>query len=180
MEFISRYRRYILTLAGGLLVAALMTGSSFGQGKPGNLRPTGPIPCPNPVRLTLAAPATAPGMNVNTPNHTFNYMFAWKMRYKCCQYLSASVTVKYTALQTGSPKSSTSGNDLISVAGMPSQYLYPSGAIAGHTYTMTIPVNATTLASLTNTLKVTAEDDTEITSLTLNLTACCLKNGIST
>lgn len=198
MEFITRYRRPVFTLAGVLFAVVFMTGSSFGQVKAGirpgamagpavimngrNIPKPEPIRCPNPVTLNLAAPAAAPGMNNPAPNHPFNYMFAWKMRNKCCQYLSASVTIKYIADQTGGWTSSTSGNDLISVAGMPSQHLYPqsAGAVAGHTYSMTIPLTAAALGSLTNTVKVSVEDDTQITSLTLHLTACCLTNGIST
>lgn len=188
----------MLTLAAVLFAAAFMTSSSFGQGKPvvkpgtavgpaviinGRVTPKpGPIACPHPVTLNLSVPATAPGMNNPSPNHAFNYTFAWKMRDKCCQYLSATVTIKYKADQTGGWDSAASGNDLISVGGMPSQHLYPqsAGAVAGHAYSMTIPLSAAKLATLTNTLKVSVEDDTQVTSVTLTLTACCLTNGIST
>ncbi len=177
MNSVMRFRRYFLIAVALFAVLAFGASASFGQMAN---RPVRPVLCPNPVTITLSAQAPTPGFGGKNINTQFHHTFQWKMADKCCQYLSGSVTIKYVALQGGPAGSATSANDLAGVTGLPSVKMFPNGATTGQTGSITIPLTAAFLATLGTSLTIGSEDDSSITSATLTLSACCLKNGIRT
>ena len=159
-----------------------------------------PVACPAPFSVTLNAntpyvlPSDLPsGANYQTSlNYTgadksYFHTFVWKHERRCCQVTSAVLTVHMKANQPGqSNTSSDAGNDNITLwhAGQVVQpyneriYGPPYPFPAGQTATMVWNLNATALGILNSSGALTfgVEDDTSVTSATLQLTGCCLTN----
>jgi len=157
--------------------------------------------CPAPFSVTLnanspnALASDVPrGVNYQTslnytqPDKAYIHTFVWKHEQKCCQVTSAVLTVHMKANQPGqSNTSSDAGNDNISIvhAGQTVQpyseriynginHPFPAGQAATKVWNL----NATALGILSSTGMLTfyVEDDTSVTSATLQLTGCCLTN----
>jgi hypothetical protein len=159
-----------------------------------------PVACPAPFNVTLNAnapyvlPSDVPSganyqtsLNYTGTDKTYLHTFVWKHERRCCQVTSAVLTVHMKALQSGqSNTSSDAGNDNITLwhAGQVVQpyneriYGPPYPFPAGQTATKTWTLNATALGILNSTGALTfgVEDDTSVTSATLQLTGCCLAN----
>lgn len=159
-----------------------------------------PVACPAPFSVTLNAntpyvlPSDVPsGANYQTSlNYTgadksYFHTFVWKHERRCCQVTSAVLTVHMKANQPGqSNTSSDAGNDNITLwhAGQVVQpyneriYGPPYPFPAGQTATKVWNLNATALGILNSSGALTfgVEDDTSVTSATLQLTGCCLTN----
>jgi len=157
--------------------------------------------CPAPFSVTLNAntpyvlPSDLPrdanyqtSLGYTGADKSYFHTFVWKHEHRCCQITSAVLTVKMKALQPGqSNTSSDAGNDNITLwhAGQVVQpyneriynglpHPFPAGQLATKTWTL----NATALGILNSTGALTfgVEDDTSVTSATLQLTGCCLTN----
>lgn len=162
---------------------------------------TPPPACPEPIHLKLDANTPdlfsgdfTPGMlshyaglNDPSPNKPYLHTFQWTPRHRCCcQITQALLTVHMQANQSGSSHTgSDAGNDGISVlyngavvtpyAG----YIYPNTSFpAGQTATTTWNLQGAALANInaSNRLTFYVEDDTRVTSATLELFGCCLTN----
>jgi hypothetical protein len=155
-------------------------------------------PCPNPVNLTIpvgqpnqadfsAAQWAAPRawLNDNGKNKHFLGTFHWQPRYKCCEIISATLTVNMQANQSGqSASSSDAGNDGISVVNAGIAVSPYSGAVytgpwpfsAGKQVTKTWNITGAALQKLESGggLSFGVQDDTKVTSATLVLRGCCL------
>lgn len=172
-----------------------------------------PVPCPIPMPINLSAssgaaphgadfPAQCSAGYTSTLNWTkadtcFRYTFRWKPLTECCQCISATLTIKYTALQdcqsatssgagnddSMSRQSATSSgacNDSVSLwsngSAIPgtSQPLYTTFPFnTGQTGSKSIPIKCEWLKN--NRLSFIVQDDTAVTSATLNVVGCCVK-----
>ena len=156
-----------------------------------------PVPCPIPMHINLTAssgatpyaadfPAKCSGgygstLNGNKFNTCFRYTFKWKPKTECCECIKGTLTVNYRSIQGGqSATSNDAGNDSMSlwsngsaVAGT-SQPLYSTFPFsAGQTGTKTIPLKCEWLKN--NRLSFIVQDDTAVTSATLDVVGCCIK-----
>jgi hypothetical protein len=125
-------------------------------------------------------------LNYTGADKAYLHTFVWKHEQRCCQITSAILTVHMKANQPGqSTSSSDAGNDNISIlhAGQVvqpynervySHWPFPAGQTATKTWTL----NATALGIINSTGMLTfyVEDDTSVTSATLQLSGCCLTN----
>jgi hypothetical protein len=173
------------------------------QALPGGVTPR-PIPlpndCPAPIHLTLTAanppnifagdfPNSLPTHGpLNSPaiNSSYFYTFQWpKPEHRCCQITSAVLTVHMKANQRGqSANSGDACNDDITVwnnraAVAPyNQRIYTCPFPVGQLATTTWNLTGMALANINanNRLSFGVEDDTSVTSATLQLTGCCLTN----
>ncbi|HEX3555078.1 MAG TPA: hypothetical protein VIA62_17785 [Thermoanaerobaculia bacterium] len=160
-----------------------------------------PAVCPAPFNVTLNAntpyvlPSDVPhGVNYQTSlNYTgadkaYLHTFVWKHEQRCCQVTSAILTVHMKANLPGQSNSDASNDDISIVhAGQVVQpyneRVYNGTGIphpfpAGQTATKTWTLNPTALGILNSTGMLTfyVEDDTSVTSATLQLSGCCLTN----
>jgi hypothetical protein len=155
--------------------------------------------CPRPIALTLtattpyvfngdftAAQLAAPRAFLNdpSPNKSFLYTFQWKREQSCCEITSAILTVKLRANQGGMSKtSSDAGNDGIALMRLGStippfsQPVYSSWPFnTGQTVTKTWILTGLALSHLnaTGRVNVYEQDDSAVTSATLQINGCCL------
>jgi hypothetical protein len=130
------------------------------------------------------------GLNLHPPHPTGNkaylHTFVWNRGHRCCQVVSGVMKIQMTALQVGSNPTSSqdAGNDNVSIihGGLPvppyNQRIYTglSHFSAGQTVTKPWTLNAAALHLLNTNgyLTLYVEDDTSVTSATLQLTVCCL------
>lgn len=172
-----------------------------------------PVPCPVPMHINSSAssgaaphvadfPAQCSAGYTSTLNWTkadtcFRYTFRWKPPTDCCQCTSATLTIKYKALQacqsatssgagnddSTARQSATSGgacNDSMSLwsngSAIPgtSQPLYTTFPFnTGQTGSKSIPIKCEWLKN--NRLSFIVQDDTAVTSATLTVVGCCIK-----
>jgi len=130
------------------------------------------------------------GLNLHPPHPTgdkgYLHTFVWKRGHRCCQVVSGVMKVQLTALQVGTNPTSSqdAGNDNISIIhqGLPippyNERIYNNlpPFQAGQTVTKPWTLNPAALHLLNTTghLTLYVEDDTSVTSATLQLTICCL------
>jgi hypothetical protein len=128
------------------------------------------------------------GLHLNHPTGDKGYLhtFVWKHGHRCCQVVSGVMKVQMTALQAGTNPTSSqdAGNDNISIIhqGLPippyNERIYTNlpPFQAGQTVTKSWTLNPAALHLLNTTghLTLYVEDDTSVTSATLQLTICCL------
>ena len=128
------------------------------------------------------------GLHLNHPTGDKGYLhtFVWSRGHRCCQVVSGVMKVQMTALQAGTnpPGGNDAGNDNISIIhqGLPippyNERIYTNlpPFQAGQTVTKPWTLNAAALHLLNTTghLTLYVEDDTSVTSATLQLTICCL------
>ena len=158
-----------------------------------------PVACPAPFSVTLDAKTPyvltsdigsitnyQTSLGYTKPDKAYLHTFVWKHERRCCQVTSATMTVVMKAIQSGqSTTSSDAGNDNISIihAGVPippynervfSHWPFPAGQTA--TKTWTLNPAALGLLNTNGYLTLYVEDDTSVTSATLQLTGCCLTN----
>lgn len=160
---------------------------------------TRPVACPAPFSVTLDAktPYVLPSdigsitnyqtsLGYTKPDKAYVHTFVWKHERRCCQVTSATMTVVLKAIQSGqSTNSSDAGNDNIAIihAGVPippySERVFSHWPFsAGQTVTKSWNLNPAALSILNANgyLTLYVEDDTSVTSATLQLTGCCLTN----
>ena len=188
-------RRIVAVGAVSLVVAAFGADRALGQAErvPG---PAPSVPCPLPMHVNLTVQAPSPGTPFagdfpSSPpvtltnfggtaiNRHLRHTFSWKPLSECCQYLEGKLTIQYRALQGGqSATSSDAGNDGVAIfsngTALLSQPLYTSFPFpAGHTGTKTIALTPAMLSH--NRLSFAVQDDTSVTSATLQVTGCCVR-----
>jgi hypothetical protein len=160
-----------------------------------------PAACPAPFSVTLDARTPyvltsdigsitnyQTSLNYTKPDKAYLHTFVWKHEHRCCQVTSATMTVVMKAILPGAAiNSPDAGNDDISIihAGVTvppfSDRIY-NGITrpfpAGQTATKTWTLNPAALALLNTNGDLTAyvQDDTSVTSATLQLSGCCLTN----
>lgn len=148
---------------------------------------------PQTINLTASAPAAAtpylpdfpancglgwePNFGGTTINRCFRHTFTWKAPGPGCSCQSAVLTLHYKALQGGPAGSSTSVNDTMSIFSggsaitSLSQALFSGAVTTGQTGTKTVRLNCDLLKN--NRLSIYEEDDTSVTSASLQVTYCC-------
>src|SRR6185295_17872409 len=160
-------------------------------------RPQPPVTCRKPrhIHLTATSPqlatvvaadfSTVPvalepsfgGLSINRHfRHTFTFPAANELCGQCVEGKN-TLTLRYKALQGGPAGSSTSANDTMSIAsngvGVPgtSQSLYSGNVTTGQVGTKTIKLECKWLTD--NRLSFAVQDDTSVTSATLDVDFCC-------
>lgn len=182
-----------------LVLAALgLAGFGVAQETPEAPVPPGskPVPCPDPMHINLSASSGAAPhgadfpaqcsagyssmLNGNQSNTCFRYTFTLKPLTECCQCTSATLSIKYTALEDGQSATSGAGNDSMSLwsngSAIPgtSQPLYTTFPFKkGQKGRKSIPIKCEWLKN--NRLSFIVQDDTAVTSATLNVVGCCIK-----
>ena len=162
-------------------------------------KPGGRMLCPRPTVETLglkAAPTPdsadfptplptgqlAAGVNETAINHTFRHTFKWN-DHGCCQIMSATLTIVTKSLQAATTlQVSDARNDTYGIthngvtAGGQSGYLYSGPAAAGTVKTTTIALNATSLANMnaTGRLSFSVQDDSAVQKAVLRIERCCI------
>jgi len=200
---LKRFLVYSLLIAS-FAQSAASASSQERKAAPGNDElPIIKSPCPKPISLTLTANTpnvvttdfsadqlAGPRAWLNDPaiNKHFLYTFHWTNDQRCCEITQALLTVKMKANQGGVSKTSRdAGNDGIAVmlptavvAYSDSVYSPPGGPgwpfSAGATAVKSWSLSPAALNSLnaTHNLSIYVEDDTMVTSATLQLSGCCL------
>jgi hypothetical protein len=179
----------LVSVAALFLAITFTTRGTFGQ-----TGTTAQCPVPRHVTLTASTPSAnmadfpancSTGYEQNlggtTPNkcyiHTFDLPISSDL---CCQCIDSKknfLTIRYKALQGGPVNSASSWNDTVAIypGALSAAKLYPQGsAVAtGQTGTKTIPITCAMLAH--NRLSFLVQDDTAVTSATLDLDLCCVK-----
>jgi hypothetical protein len=187
--------KYNLRKLALVSVAALFLATAFATA--GTLGQTGnTTPCPTPRHVTLTA--STPSANMadfpancsagyeqnlggTTPNrcyiHTFNLPVSGELCCQCVESKKNFLTITYKALQPGPPNSPTSANDTWGIVGGPSGPLYvpPVGGGPPWQRTKTIPVTCAMLKNNPLRLSFAVQDDTSVTSATLDVDLCCVK-----
>jgi hypothetical protein len=179
----------IVSLAALFLAAAFATAGTLGQ--TGN---TTQCPTPRHFNLTASTPSAnmadfpsncSAGYEQNLGGTTINrcYIHTFDLPVPselCCQCVESKknyLTIRYKALQGGAVNSSSSWNDSVAIypGGLSAMKLYPQGsAVAtGQTGTKTIPITCAMMAH--NRLSFLVQDDTSVTSATLDVDLCCVK-----
>jgi hypothetical protein len=160
-----------------------------------------PATCPRTSSVTLNAstpyvlPSEVPaGVTYQTSlgytgtDKAYLHTFVWKREQRCCQVTGAVLTVHLKANLPGR-SNSDAANDNIDImhagqvvqpynerifngTGIP--HPFPAGQTA--TKTWTLNPAALALLSSSGSLTLYVEDDTSVTSATLQLTICCLTN----
>jgi hypothetical protein len=162
------------------------------QAQDSQLQSQAQIACPAPFQFTktestTATPyasdfpaATAPLANFGGTaiNQHFRHTFKWNSPGDCCQYISGTLTIKYKALQKGTPPpSSDAGNDSVGIYSngsvLTSKHLYTPPIPAGFTGSTSITLTPAMLAN--NRLSFLVQDDTSVLSATLTVVGCCVK-----
>lgn len=151
------------------------------------------VACPHPISTTLKGanpPAPDPGdfgslynavknsqWNQTAVDKAFGTTFHLPRQNECCVWTSALVTVGIKCLQGGPFNSASAGNDGIniishgtSVAGVTP---WPNGCQTGDTKMVTINVPPSALAQGVFSLYV--QDDTAVTSATVQAQGCCIR-----
>jgi hypothetical protein len=145
------------------------------------------------INLTASAPAAAtpyvqdfpancglgwePSFGGTSINECFRQTFTWKAPGPGCTCQSGVLTLHFKALQGGPANSSSSANDdfVIYSGGSPvpgtSQRLFSGAVTTGQTGTKTIRLSCDMLKN--NRLSFLVEDDTSVTSASLQVTYCC-------
>jgi len=158
------------------------------------------LPCPDGKTVTLTAVIPnvvdadftpgqlgnyTPNLNSTQINKGYAHTFEWKPEHRCCQIVSAKLTVKMKSLSRGrSLTSSDAGNDTITImtegfalpghsAKIYSNHSFSTGNPASKTWSLT-GSKLNTLNSL-HRLSFFVQDDTAVLSATLQLKICCLK-----
>ncbi len=157
------------------------------------------IQCPVPMNVNLTAPPPTaatpyapdfppppsppsgiePNFGGTVIDRHFRHTFTWKPLTECCQYLQGTLTFTYKALSGGkSATSSDAGNDTWVIykgtSVLASGKVYGSFPFSpGTTGTKTIPLTPAMLTG--DRLSFLVQDDTSITSATLNVVACCVR-----
>jgi hypothetical protein len=184
-------RNLILVAVAVLFSAsAFVANGAFGQGRSGA---TIPCPSPYPVHLTAQAPAAAtpssefpstcsegwgPNFGGTKIDRCFKHTFTWKLpNVDCCQCVEGTnntLLLQYKALESGA---SASSNDqwyiLKGSTVVASGQLYSSPPTPGQPFTKTIPLKCDWLTK-NNHLNFYVQDDTSVTSATLNVAFCCV------
>lgn len=181
----------LVSVAALFLATAFTTGGTFGQAGT-----TTQCPVPRHVTLTASTPSAnmadfptncSAGYEQNLGGTTINrcYIHTFDLPVPselCCQCVESKknfLTIRYKALQPGSAIS-TSVNDQWNILGSPGAHgwLYDSGTAPvtpGQTGTKTIPVTCAMLKNNPLRLDLLVEDDTSVTSATLDVDLCCVK-----
>jgi hypothetical protein len=177
----------LVSVAALFLATAFTTVGTFGQ-----TGPAAQCPIPRHVTLTASTPSAnmadfpancsagyEQGLGGTTPNrcyiHTFDLPIPSELCCQCVESKKNFLTIRYKALQPGPPNSPTSANDGWGIIGGPSGPLYvpPVGGGPPWQRTKTIPVTCAMLAH--NRLSFFVQDDTSVTSATLDVDLCCVK-----
>jgi hypothetical protein len=158
--------------------------------------------CPSPINLALNASSPSvfnadflPGqlttsqtaLNFTGVDRHYVHTFQWKQEHCCCQITDAVLTVQLKANQGGSVSGSDAGNDDITLMALgvvllsERVYIHPPVNFpfnAGQTATKTFHLSPASLVMMNanHRLSFDVEDDTSVTSATLQLTGCCLTN----
>jgi len=158
--------------------------------------------CPSPINITLNANTPSvlnadflPGqlttsqtaLNFTGTDRHYVHTFQWKQEHCCCQITDALLTVQMKANQGGSATGSDAGNDDITLMALgvvllsERVYIHPPVNFpfnAGQTATKTLHLSPAALVMMNanHRLSFDVEDDTSVTSATLQLTGCCLTN----
>lgn len=192
----------LLTLALVLVGLAVFADFSAAQEERRPIFPSpGPPPCPppfqqltqTPIQVSTAnliqgdfAPAqlNAPRAGLNDPGKNKHFLgsFQWKSSERCCQVTWGRLTVQMKSNSSGTSHSTPdAGNDSINVmAGglvVYGQPVYPNSPFpAGTPASMSWVLNPAALAKINNGggLSFDVQDDTMVTSATLELRGCCL------
>lgn len=179
----------LVSVAALFLATAFATAGTLGQ-------KATPLQCPTPRHVTLTA--STPSANMadfpancsagyeqnlggGTPNrcyiHTFDLPTPSEFCCQCVESKKNFLTIRYKALQGGPVNSPSSWNDTVAIypGGLSATKLYAQGsAVAtGQTGTKTIRVTCAMLAH--NRLSFLVQDDTSVTSATLDVDLCCVK-----
>lgn len=159
------------------------------------VRPQAPIPCPFPTHIHQMAPlptAATPylpdfptsscsaGFEPNFGgiqiDRCFRHTFTWKLPTECCQCLSGTLTLQYTALQGGGP-GCCSANDTVTIfsngSAVTSQPLYTGVPTPKKILTKIIPLKCEWLTN--HRISFLVQDDTSVISATLDIDYCCVK-----
>jgi hypothetical protein len=159
--------------------------------------------CPSPINITLNANTPSvfnadflPGqlttsqtaLNFTGTDRHYVHTFQWKQEHCCCQITDAVLTVQFKANQGGqSTTSSDAGNDDIALMSLgvvllsERVFVHPPVNFpfnAGQTATKILHLSPAALLTMNanHRLSFDVEDDTSVTSATLQLTGCCLTN----
>lgn len=172
--------------------SAFVANGAFGQGRAGA---TIPCPSPNPIHLAAQAPAAAtpssefpatcsagwePKFGGTTIDRCFKHTFTWKLpSVDCCQCVEGTnntLTIQYKSLESSIPSNDQwyilKGSTVVA-----SGQLY-SGPPPPGTLTKTIPLKCDWLTK-NNHLNFYVQDDTSVTSATLNVAFCCVNVTMS-
>jgi len=179
----------LVSVAALFLATAFTTGGTFGQAGT-----TTQCPVPRHVTLTASTPSAnmadfptncsagyEQNLNGTTPNrcyiHTFDLPVSGELCCQCVESKKNFLTIGYKALQPGPPNSSSSANDTLTIIGGGSWPLYvpPAGGGPPWQRTKTIPVTCAMLKNNPSRLSVVVQDDSAVTSATLDLDLCCVK-----
>jgi hypothetical protein len=184
-------RNLVLVAVAALLSATTFTAvGTFGQKGGGPAT----VLCPVPKHLTLTA--TNPSVNTadfptncsagfeqnlngTTPDRCYIHTFNVELPELCCQCIESKknfLTIRYTALK-GQP-----GNDQWNILGSSGVHgwLYDNGTSQpppGTTGTKTIPLTCAMLKNKPLRLSILLQDDSSVTSATLDVDLCCVSTG---
>jgi len=118
-----------------------------------------------------------PNFGGTIPNRCFRHSFTWKPATECWQCMGGTLTIKYEALQGGQQGSSTSANDTVTIysngSAVTTQPLYSGTVTTGQVGTKTIQLKCEWLTK--NECDFLIQDDTKVTSATLDVDYCCLR-----
>lgn len=176
-----------LTLALAFVALAGFVG--LGAAQKGQPLPTQPIKCPMPRQLVLTAPPplvatpfaadfpTAPPLEPNFGGTTADLYFRHSFTIppptdkECCECVNAELTLEYNAIQSGG-----ASNDSVEIFSnttvVSTQHLYSGPVTAGQPQKRTIRLMCSWLAN--KRLSFEVQDDTSVTSATLNVDLCCV------
>lgn len=180
----------LISLGAGSAFAQVAAGEGRGDPKGGCPYPIGEtinVGPPNQSDFKAESLAAQVGLNNAVPNKQFLGTFQWKPKSKCCEITRAVLTVKMKANSGGqSATTADAGNDTIgvTVAGGVGAMPQPGGVVYGPTFpfpagtlvTKTFNITGTALAKLESGggLSFLVQDDTMVTSASLQLSGCCL------
>lgn len=182
----------------GAVMALSILSASTALAQEGR-RPGEPMLCPRPTSeqiglkevatpiaqdfSSIANSAMQAVVNDTGINKFFRHSFQWRDQ-RCCQIVSATLTVVTRANQAGTTmNASDARNDAIGIAGQNGAsiagnggYLYSGPVPAGHVTTTTIVLNAAALARMnsTNRLSFYVQDDSAVTKAVLTIQRCCV------
>lgn len=185
------------SLTLGLVFAALAVFSVFSLAQEGR-QAQRPQACPVPRHVTLSA--TTPSANTadfptncsagfeqnlngTTSNrcyiHTFDVPIPSEFCCQCVESKKNFLTIRYSALVGGAVGSSSSYNDSVGISPLSGTALYPQGTAVttGQTGTKTIPLTCAMLKNKPLRLSFLLQDDTKVTSATLDVDLCCVNTG---
>jgi hypothetical protein len=193
----------LLALALALVGLAVFSDFSAAQEERRPFSPTPvPPPCPPPFQQLTQPPIqvsttnliqsdfapaqlNAPRAGLNDPGKNKHFLgsFQWKSSERCCQVTWGRLTVqmKSNSAGTNPPTSPDAGNDgfnvMASAVSVYGQAVYPSSPFpSGTPATINWILNPAALTKINNGggLSFDVQDDTMVTSATLELRGCCL------